>query len=1005
MFSVNSHPLHPKLSLHSRLGMMASCTTLSLLAGTSTAMAQTTLPSVPGLDFQTSGPQRCANVGDWYTTDCNADEPNNTTSTDPLHRFFINITQEDLDNSGGSISITVEDAESTGDRDEVTNAGDPTRFRLLDTDGVSILDTEVLPSGTTNGTTIFLGPITTPGVYTVTSETGAEPIFGNAAVNVNNDDNSFTIIVPTLTDVLIGQFQGTFQFNGLMGGTTIETENVNLFFLVGPGTTDLFLRNFDLDALGMMPFDANVNVQYEAPSASTLGTTTGTISGNGVWNNGGDLNTGQDTISLGNPINDAGIWRLGLLDYREDNQAAVEANSNIGRLPLFDSPPQTAGNFTITPDTTLTTTIGTEVCHPFTVTNNFFTTDIINLALSGTDANYAVELRDTLGNPLTDNDGDGVVDTGILQPGETISLELCVTPQPGAPIQDITTITGTSFLDAKVREDSNPGDPNPTPQSVEKTTRIGVSEIGLAKTVSAPTLVSGSLFEFTYTLVVENTGDTTLTDVQVTEDLEDALITSATNSADSFLIQNVVVTPGAGFAGTAPSENTSYTGTTAGDTDLFTAGNSFQPGDTATIAITVRVDLTSDGTLIANNTAQASGTAPDGPVDDDSQDGNDVDPDGDGDPTNNDTPTPIQIPFPSIGVAKDVSTPTQIGGTSEFEFDYTIIVTNTGQTTLSDVQVVEDLQDALITNPAANNPPLNPADSVSLENVVVTPAVGFAGTPPTENGAYTGTTTGDTNLFATGNVFDPGDSATITITVRVDLSSDGDLNANNTASATGTPPVGPPVTDDSQDGNDEDPDGDGNPTNNNTPTPVSVNLDPSLAVVKRITRVVRGGTDLSITGINGFNDQTGDTNDNDLNAAFAAAGNVGQPAGIFQLPAGVELEPGDEVEYSIYFWNNGSLNLTNVQICDELEPPTGLPIPTVFALQDVDALSAILDFNDPVGGTIQGRSPVSPLESFCISAPGVFPSGAGNAGGGVVTTGFTVDVNEFGAIRFLVEVP
>ncbi|MEO1094031.1 MAG: hypothetical protein AAFX01_03925 [Cyanobacteria bacterium J06638_28] len=979
-------------------------------------MAQTRLPSVPGLDFQTSAPLRCANVGDWYTTNCPGLTTNNPAS-ERLHRFFINITQEDLDNSPtpGSVTITIEDAESNSFPDEVRNNPnsvnpnngqanrDPTRFTLLDPGGALIGQQRIdANTGTPDGTSITLGPVTTPGVYTVTSETGAQPIDGVGGNRLNSDDNSFSIVVPT-NDTLIGQFQGTFQFNGLLPGVSDETTDVDLFFLVGPGTTDLFLRNFDLDAPA---FDTMVSIEYNAPSASTISTVAGTTSANGVWNNGGDINNGADTINLTAPIDDAGGWRLSLLNYREDNQTAVEVNSDVGRLPLFDAPPQTAGNFTITPDTTLTTTIGTEVCHPFTVTNNFFTTDIVNLALSGTDADYDVELRDSTGTvALTDTDGDGEVDTGILDPGETISLQLCVTPQVGAPIQDVTTITGTSFLDAKVREDFNPGNPDPIPQSVEKTTLIGVSEIGLAKTVSAPTLVSGSLFEFTYTLVVENTGDTTLTDVQVTEDLEDALITSATDSADSFSIQDVVITPGAGFAGTVPAENTGYTGTTAGNTNLFTTGNSFQPGDTATIAITVRVDLTTDGTLIANNTAQASGTGPNGSVDDDSQDGNDVDPDGDGDPTNNDTPTPIQIPFPSIGVAKDVSTPTQVGSTSEFEFDYTIIVTNTGATTLDDVQVVEDLQDALITNPAANNPPLNPADSFSLEDVVITPAAGFAGTPPTENGNYTGTTTGDTNLFTTGNTFDPGDSATITITVRVDLSSDGDLNANNTASATGTPPVGPPVTDDSQDGNDEDPDGDGNPANNNTPTPVSVNLNPSLVVVKRITRVVRGGTDLPVTGIGGFNDQAGDTNDNDLNAAFDAAGNVGQPAGIFQLPTGVELQPGDEVEYSIYFWNNGSLNLSNVQVCDELEPPTRLPIPPVFALQAVDALSAAIDFDDPVGGTIQSRSPVSPLESFCISAPGVFPSGAGNAGGGVVTTGLNVDVNEFGAIRFLVEVP
>ncbi|RMG89635.1 MAG: DUF11 domain-containing protein, partial [Chloroflexi bacterium] len=470
------------------------------------------------------------------------------------------------------------------------------------------------------------------------------------------------------------------------------------------------------------------------------------------------------------------------------------------------------------------------------------------------------------------------------------------------------------------------GEPPPTPQTITKTTRIPAeAEIGIAKTVSAPTLVSGLIFEFTYTLVVTNTGGTTLDDVQVTEDLQAALITNAANPADSFSVTNVVVTPGAGFAGTQPTENANYVGTTGNDISLFNAGNSFEPGDSATIAITVQVDLTSDGILNANNTAQASGTDPNNPgtpVTDDSQNGNDVDPDGDGDPTNNNTPTPIVIPFPSIGVSKDISPLTQIAGTSQFTFNYTIVVTNTSPNfpsidlSLSNVQVVEDLQAALITNGP------DPADSFSVGTVTVAPVGAFGGSLPTANPNYDGNA--DTDLFDNGqpSVFNVGDSVTITIPVTIDLASDGSIQVNNTATAAGDAsadiPGTPRISDDSQNGTDDDPDGNGNPGDNNEPTPLSFNapnLTPSLAVVKRITRLIRGGVDVPITGIGNFNDQAGTANDNDLNTAFANAGNAGQPTGVFQLPSGVEIEPGDEVEYTIYFWNNGGLNLTNVQLC------------------------------------------------------------------------------------------
>ncbi|NER81879.1 MAG: DUF11 domain-containing protein [Leptolyngbya sp. SIO1D8] len=660
MFSVTSKNNRQNFLTGNHFGLVAGLTTISTLAWTSAAVAQTRLPSQAGLDFQTSGPEQCANIGDWYTTACSTD-PLPTTSTDPVHRFFINITQPELDAVGGSIVITVDDAESNGGQDEVnpqalgaTPVPDPTRFTLLAPDG-SVLQTQTFPSGTPDGTDFSFNPVTTPGIYTITSETGALPIFGDPTLNLNDDDNSFGIEVP-FDNLLIGQFQGTFQ---RISGAPRDT--VQLFFLVGPGTDELQLRNFDLDD---RPGTAtrDIEVEYGAPNTSGIGIVNGTESLNGVWNNGGDLNTGADAIPLTDITNDAGIWSLTILNYNQNNQSAVEANSVDNgvpsRIPVFDSPPTNAGNFIITPDTTLTTTIGTEVCHPFTVTNNFFTTDIINLSSSGTDPNYTIEFRDAANNPLPDTDGDGNPDTGILNPNETGSFQLCVTPQPGAPLQDVTTISATSFLDTRVRFQS--GQPAPTPQTVIKTTLI-------------------------------------------------------------------------------------------------------------------------------------------------------------------------ETPF---------------------------------------------------------------------------------------------------------------------------------------------------------------------------------------VLVKRITNIFRQGTALSVQGITNFNDQAGETADNRLADAFAAAGLANQPAGIFELPVGFELEPDDNVEYTLYFWNNGSVPLSQVQICDELEPPSVLNINTPFEVSPVGPLAGGLNFVS-AGGQVQGRSPGAALEDFCVSAPGTFPfgppgptGGLGVGSGGGVTTGeFTIPTGEFGAIRFQVRIP
>jgi uncharacterized repeat protein (TIGR01451 family) len=470
------------------------------------ASAQTTtLPSNPNINFQTSGPARCANVGDWYTTNgnenstlggqqflvptlCGPNPPAINQTTNPsanrLHRFLISVTAEDLAVAGGAITVQVVDA-GTGNSllDEVDGSPpppgpaapvyDPTRFRLLDPSG-AIIDSQTLTPQTNPadlGRTIQFVPITRPGVYTVTSETGEYAINGYTGPfdpALNNDDNGFRIVVNGVQNLLIGQFQGTFQNN------VIGAQTVNFFFLVGPGASNVFIRNFDLDNDG--------TVSYSSPTVAVLA---GTISGNALWNGGGNLNAGGDSQPVTGLAN-AGRWGIQLNGYGTfNNQTLLEVNNGTQpdpaqQLPVLDSPPTRAGNFVITPPTERQAQIGQTVCHPFAVTNFFFTTDIINLATTGTDPNYTVEFRAADGTTLlTDTDGDGVVDTGILAAlGGTRDLNLCVTPQPGAPPVDNTQIIGTSFMDRRVREqavqDGIPGvDPNPQRQTVLKTTRIG----------------------------------------------------------------------------------------------------------------------------------------------------------------------------------------------------------------------------------------------------------------------------------------------------------------------------------------------------------------------------------------------------------------------------------------------------------------------------------------------------------------------------------------------------
>ncbi|MGC8711014.1 MAG: DUF11 domain-containing protein [Leptodesmis sp.] len=505
-----------------RLGVSTGGLALAALgAGLKPAFAQiTTLPSNPNINFQTSAPGRCANVGDWYTTNgsstsfttpgatqvntapplCSPTDPNVTSTSNPpanrLHRFLISITPEDLAASGGSVTIRVEDAGTGGLLDEVDGSlppfgpippvYDPTRFRLLGPTG-AIIETQTLTPQTNPadiGRTIQFAPITQPGVYTVTSETGEYAIAGyDGPFNptLNNDDNGFRIVVNGVPDLLIGQYQGTFQ-NNVPGSPTL-----NFFFLVGPGTSNVFIRNFDLDSstAGTSltgPGGENSTISYSSPTTAII---PGTTSGNAFWNNSGNLNTGGDSLAVAGLAN-AGRWGIQLNGYGTfSNQSLLEANNGTQpdpqqRLPVLDRPPTRAGNFVITPPTERQTQIGQTICHPFSVINFFFTTDIINLSTAGTDPNYTVEFRDADGTTvLTDTDGDGAVDTGILAAlGGTRNLNLCVTPRPGAPPIDNTTIVGISFMDQRIRQQAvSEGIPGavatPQPQTVLKITRIG----------------------------------------------------------------------------------------------------------------------------------------------------------------------------------------------------------------------------------------------------------------------------------------------------------------------------------------------------------------------------------------------------------------------------------------------------------------------------------------------------------------------------------------------------
>jgi uncharacterized repeat protein (TIGR01451 family) len=463
------------------------------------AQAQvTTLPAAgSGIQFQTSSPGRCANIGDWYTTNGAGNTtpgetanlgvgnpglcpPTDTTpTTNPLtnrfHRFLVDVSPA-LAASGTTITVRgagsggAEDAETDGNTPTATPLSpDPTRFTLFGPDGTQLGAPQVFNGP---GDAVFaIPPGSLPGSYTVRSEAGQQYVNPGPFVDsLNDDDNSFSIEVTGGAELLVGFFQGTFQ------NVAVGAVNLNFFFLAGPQTGTVDIRNFD--------FDNDGTISYTAPTGAT---TAGTVSGGTTWNGSGTLN-GRTGNTQNVAIANAGRWGITVNGYGGGfiNQSILEVEATDRQQPLavFTTAPTSAGNFTITPDTTLATQVGQKVCHGFVVTNNFLTTDIVNLTRSGTDANWTTQyFQDAAGTiPLPDTDGDGNPDTGVLAAngGRSPTLYLCATPSNGNQPQDVTRVIGTSFMDRQVRSQSFPaGDArrNPVPQFVTKTTTIGAAAL------------------------------------------------------------------------------------------------------------------------------------------------------------------------------------------------------------------------------------------------------------------------------------------------------------------------------------------------------------------------------------------------------------------------------------------------------------------------------------------------------------------------------------------------
>ena len=432
-----------------------------------------------------------------------------------------------------------------------------------------------------------------------------------------------------------------------------------------------------------------------------------------------------------------------------------------------------------------------------------------------------------------------VAGSSTLPIGETETVTLTVTVTPGAflgpyanqvtasaespngvEVDDLST-DGTD-PDQNGADPANDGDGDPT--NTDSETEVAFTEaplIGAAKAATASGEASGfpGQFETTITITLVNYGDVELRNVQVTDVLTTTFPAPATFVVTAAPVATVT---DAGTGGTnALTGNAAFNGDTV--TTLLTANNTLAAGATATITFTVRFD---PGGLTGpfNNTAATTATSPAGTVvADASVNGSDPDPDGDGDPTNDASPTPITFTeAPIIGLAKNLDSVVDApGAPGQFDVTFTFTVQNYGNVDLNDVQITDN-----------------------LATTFGTPATIVSNTTPTSptlavNSGFTGVAPNTGLLTATGNTLRPAESATVTVTVRINPN--GVTSFTNTATATGISPEGSGATDASHDGLDPAPGVASDPRDFNDTTAIVIPEAPLVGVAKNLEGFVNNG--------------------------------------------------------------------------------------------------------------------------------------------------------------------
>ena len=200
----------------------------------------------------------------------------------------------------------------------------------------------------------------------------------------------------------------------------------------------------------------------------------------------------------------------------------------------------------------------------------------------------------------------------------------------------------TNIASAFTAPDANgaSGGGTSSPEDTVTVDAMTMPELTLTKAVIETVQVGGPIYDITYQITAENSGNVTVTDLQIVDDLASFLAPAVIYDTPVVAISNF----------TGATANSGYDG--AGDIDLLSGTPSLPVNETGIITIMVRIDTTNGGPATGNTAIASSPVLPqDVPSNDPS-----VTPSDDGD-TN---PTPLVInDTDGDGVPDDRESPTE----------------------------------------------------------------------------------------------------------------------------------------------------------------------------------------------------------------------------------------------------------------------------------------------------------------------------------------------------------